>query len=85
MLDDRIGIIAQHPAVTLVTRLGAAGLGVLALLLAIRRGRLGRGARGLLWLLQPEHQLDQLLAAQPFQFAAAHPARESAKSDPRKS
>jgi len=41
MLDDRIGIGAQHPAVTLVTGLGAAGLGLLALLLAIRRGRLG--------------------------------------------
>jgi hypothetical protein len=41
MLDDRIGIIAQPPAVTLVTRLGAAGLGLRALLLAIRRGRLG--------------------------------------------
>ena len=84
MLDDRIGIVAQHPAVTLVTRLGAAGLGLRALLLAIRRGRLGRGPRALLWPLQPQHQLDQLLAAQPFQFASAHLTRESAKSDPRK-
>ena len=41
MLDDRIGIIAHDAAVTLVTGLGAAGLGVLALLLAVRRGRLG--------------------------------------------
>ena len=55
-----------------------------ALLLAIGRGRLGRGARGLLWPLQPQHQLDQLFAAQPFKVAAAHLTRESAKSVPRK-
>jgi hypothetical protein len=84
MLDDRIGIVAHHPAVTLVTGLGAAGLGLRALLLAICRGRLRRSARGLLWPLQPQHQLDQLLAAQPLQFASAHPTKESAKSDPRK-
>ena len=41
MLDDCVGIIAQHPAVTLVTGLGAAGLGLRALLLAIGRGRFG--------------------------------------------
>jgi hypothetical protein len=62
MLDDSIGIVAQHPAVTLVTGLGAAGLGaaglgVLPLLLAIGRGRFGRGARRLLWPLQTQHHL----------------------------
>jgi hypothetical protein len=85
MLDHCVGIGAQHPAVTLVAGLGAAGLGLLPLLLAVGRGRLGRGARGLLWPLQPQHQLDQLLAAQPFQFASTPPTKESAKFDPRKS
>ena len=41
MLDDGIGMIAQHPAVALVIGLSAAELEVLALLLAIRRERLG--------------------------------------------
>jgi hypothetical protein len=44
MLDDRIGIVAQHPAVTLVTRFGTAWLGLRALLLAIRGRWFGRGA-----------------------------------------
>ena len=83
MLDDRSGIIAYHPAVTLMTRLGAAGLGLLAPLLAIRRGRLRRGPRGLLRTLQPQHQIDQFRAAQPLKIASAHPTRESAKSGPR--
>ena len=58
MLDDCVGIIADDAAMALVTGLGAAGLGLRALLLAIGRGRFGRDARGLLWPLQPQHQLD---------------------------
>ena len=81
---DLIGVVAERPAVTLVTGLGAAGLGLLALLLAIRGGRLGGGARGLLRSLQPQHQLDQLLLAQTLKIAAAHLTRESANSAPRK-
>jgi hypothetical protein len=42
MLDDGIGIVAYHPVVSIVTGLGPAGLGLGALLHAIRRGRLGR-------------------------------------------
>ncbi|WP_210246544.1 hypothetical protein, partial [Methylobacterium sp. WL12] len=34
--------------------------------------------------LHPQHQLDQLLAAQPLKIASAHPTRESAKPNPRK-
>lgn len=84
MLDDRVRILAHHSAVALVTRLDAAGLGLLAPLLAIRRRRLRRCARGFVRALQPQHQLDQFLAAQPLKIAPAHPTRESVKSDPRK-
>ena len=77
--DDHVGIGAERAAVPLVARLGAAGLGLLAPLLAIGRGRLGGGARGLLGPLQPQHQLDQLLLAQALKIAATHLTRESAK------
>ncbi len=40
MLDDCVRIIADDAAMALVTGLGAAGLGVLPLLLAVRRGGL---------------------------------------------
>ena len=80
MLDDGIGILAHHPAVTFVPRLGPAGFGLLASLLAVGRGWLRGGARGLVRALQPQHQLDQLLAAQPLKIAAPHPMKESAKS-----
>ncbi len=84
MVDNGIGIVAHDAAVALVARLGPAGLGLITPLLAVRRGRLRRSARRLLRALQPQHQLDQLLAAQPLKIASAHPARESAKPDPRK-
>ena len=84
VIDDPIGRLAHGPAVALVAGLGAAGLGLLPLLLAIRRGRLGGGARGLLWPLQPQHQLDQLFLAQTLKLAAAHPGRESAIQPRRK-
>ena len=44
MIDDPIGRLARPAALPLMPRLGAAGLGLLALLLAIRRGRLGGSA-----------------------------------------
>ncbi|WP_210248945.1 hypothetical protein, partial [Methylobacterium sp. WL64] len=34
--------------------------------------------------LQPQHQFDQLLAAQPLKIGTNHPTRESAKPNPRK-
>src|SRR3954453_21189599 len=80
VLDDRIGRLAHHSAVALVAGLGSARLGFLPLLLAIRRGRLGGGARRLLRPLQTQHQLDQLFLAQTLKLATTHPALESAKT-----
>ena len=84
MLDDRIGILAHHAAVALVAGLDPAGLGLLAPLLAVGRRRLRGRARSLRRALQPQHQLDQLLAAQPLKIASAHLTKESAKSTSRK-
>ncbi len=78
VIDHLIGRAADDPAVTLVTGLGSARLGLLPLLLAIRRGRLGGCARRLLRPLQPQHQLDQLFLAQSLKIAPAHEGRESA-------
>jgi hypothetical protein len=84
VLDDPIGILGKGAAVAFVPRLGPAGAGLLAAFLAVRGGRLGGGARGLLRALQPEHQLDQFVLAQAFEIGASHDARESASSVPRK-
>jgi hypothetical protein len=78
MHDDGIGIVAHHSAVAFVTGFGPAGLGLRALLLAIFRWRLEQGARGLLWPLQPQHQFDQILAAQPFNIASVQSQTVSA-------
>src|SRR3954463_9657652 len=80
VLDDLIGRLAHHSAVALVAGLGSARLGFLPLILAIRRGRLGGGARGLLRPLQAQNQLDQLFLAQTLKLATTHPALESAKT-----
>ena len=70
---DRLGNLgAQGPAVALVARLGATRLAALALRLAICRGRLGGGARGLLRPLQPQHQLDQPGLAQALKLVPPH-------------
>ncbi|GJE58200.1 hypothetical protein MPOCJGCO_0279 [Methylobacterium trifolii] len=84
MIDHRVGIVAHRAAVALVPRLGPAGLGLLAPLFAVRRRWIGRSARSLLRALQPQHQLDQLLAPQPLKIASAHLTTESAKSTSRK-
>src|SRR3954451_16926163 len=81
VLEDRIGRLAHHSAVALVAGLASARLGVLPLILAIRRRRLGGGARGLLRPLQAQHQLDPLFLAQTLKLATTHPALESAKTD----
>ena len=70
--NERVGRIADHPAVLLVPRLGAAGLGLLAPVLAVRARRFGRGARRLLRSLQLQHQLNQLVSAEEFKVSAAH-------------
>ena len=78
MLHHLVGRIADDPAVTVVPRFGTTGLLALALLLAIGRGRLRRGAGGLLWPLQPQHQLNQLFLAQTLKIVPPHQRRESA-------
>src|SRR5918994_3429522 len=84
MIDDPIRRLAQPSALPLMTRLGTARFRPLLLLLAIRRGRFGGGARGLLWPLHPQHQIDQLGLAQTLKLVPAHPDRESAKPIRRK-
>jgi hypothetical protein len=78
MIDDAVGLLTERPAVAFMPRLGASRLGVLAPRLWVRGRRLGRGARGLLWPLQPQHQLDQLRLAQPLQLVSLHARIESA-------
>src|SRR4051794_28083748 len=84
VLDDPIGILGKGAAMAFVPRLGPAGAGLLAAFLAVRGGRLGGGARGLLRTLQPQHQLDQFVLAQAFEIGASHDGTESASSAPRK-
>src|SRR3954463_1891573 len=78
--DRQASCVSPDPAVARVPRLGATRLRALTLLLAIRRGRLGGGARGLLRPLQAQHQLDQLFLAQALKLNTTHPALESAKT-----
>ena len=78
MINDPIGCLAQPAALSFVARLGTTGLRSLLPLFAIGRGRFGGGARGPLWSLQPQHQLDQLLLAQTLKLATSHLSRESA-------
>ncbi len=84
VVDDRVGIFGDDAAVALVAGLGAPGAGLLAPLLAVGGGRLGRRARRLGRALQLQHQLDQLVLAQALEITAAHAAKESAFITPRK-
>ncbi len=84
VVDDRVGILGEDAAVALVAGLRPAGAGLLAPLLAVGRGRLGRRARRLGRALQLQHQLDQLVLAQTLEITAAHATRESAFNRPRK-
>ena len=77
VVAKRIGIVRQPPVVRLVTELGAAGPRILALLLLVRRRRLGRRARILVGTLKPKHQLDQLLLAELLQISPVHPRMDS--------
>jgi hypothetical protein len=78
VLNNLIRRVACHPGVALVAGFRSARLGSLPLRFAIRRGRLGGGARGLLWPLQTQDQFDQLGLAQTLKLVATHPTLESA-------
>jgi len=79
VVDNGVGVLRDDPAVALVARLGAAGMGLLAALLPIGGGRLGRRARRLGRSLQLQHQLDQFVLAQALEITAAHDDKESAR------
>ena len=72
VIPKRVGIVRQPPIVRFMPELRPAGPGVLALLLLVRRGRLGRGARTLVGTLKPKHQLNQLLPAELLQITPVH-------------
>ena len=55
VVDDHVGILGGDAAVALVTGLGTAGAGLLAPLLAVGGGRLGRPARRFGRALQFQH------------------------------
>lgn len=80
MIDYRIDIVAQPPAVAVVSGFGLSGLGLLPPLLVIGRRWLRGGARRLRWTLPPQHQLNKLFAAQPLHIAEPHLKKEPAKS-----
>jgi len=85
MILKGVGIFAEAARVTFMPGLGAAGLGVLALLLAIGGRRLRGSARRLVRALQTQHHLDQFVLAEPLQVIAIHPILESANVRARKS
>ena len=84
VVDDRIRLLGEDAAVALVAGLRASGAGLLAPLLAVGRGRLGRRARRLGRALQLQHQLDQFVLAQTLEITTAHANTESAFIAPRK-
>ena len=84
VIDDRVGILGGDAAVALMAGLRASGAGLLAPLLAVGGGRLGRRARRLARALQLQHQLDQFVLAQALEITTAHAAVESPLTRTRK-
>ena len=76
VVAEFIGIVRKPTVVRLMPGLGPARTGVLALFLLVGRRRLRRRARVLLRALEPEHQLDQLLLAEPLQITPIHAAMD---------
>ena len=72
VIADFVGIVGQPTVVRLMPGLRPARTGVLALCLLVRGRRLGRIARGFIRSLQLDHQLNQLVLAQPLQISAIH-------------
>ena len=81
---EGVGVFGQAARVAFMPRLGAAGLGVLALLFAIGRRRLRGIARGLLRPLKPQDQFDQLLFRKALQLVANYLNFESSRRKLRK-
>jgi hypothetical protein len=77
VIDDVIEILAQGTAVAFLARLGAAGLRLVASLLAIHGGWFRRRPRRLLRPLQPKHQVDQFVLRKPLQITAIHVLMDS--------
>ena len=71
-----VRIVRQPTVVRLMPEFRSARTRILALLLLVRRRRLGRRARSLVGPLEPQHQLDQLLFAQLLQITAVHRAMD---------
>jgi len=84
VVEKFVGIVRKPPVVRLMSSLRPARTRILALLLLVRRRRLGRRARILVRPLQTQHQLDQLLFAQLLQITAVHAAMDSDIAPPRK-
>lgn len=77
MQNRLIGVVMQHPEMSLMTGFGAARSGTLAARLLIGRRRLGRSPRGLARALKLQHQLNQLRLAQTLQIIPIHPDSDS--------
>jgi hypothetical protein len=63
---------------TLMTKLAAPGLCLIPPLLAVSRGRLRRGPRGLRRPLHPQHQIDQFFLRKTLQIPTIHDPMDSA-------
>jgi len=72
---ELIRIVGQPTIVRLMPALRPARAGVLALFFLVRGRRLGRSPRGVILSLKPDHQLNQLVLAQPLRISAIQAPR----------
>src|SRR5208337_3854174 len=77
VVAELIGIVGQPAIVRLMPGLRPAGTGVLAFLFLVGGRRLRRIARRLVRSLKLDHQLNQLVLAQPLQISAIHAHMDS--------
>ena len=77
MISAFIQFIRKLPVMRLMAWLRPARTRVLPRFLLVGRGRLRRRARVLLGALEPKHQFDQLLLAEPLQITPIHPDMDS--------
>ena len=71
-IAEFVGIVRQPTIVRLMSGIRPARTGVLALLFLVGGRRLRRIARRLVRSLKLDHQLNQLVLAQPLQISAIH-------------